>query len=309
VKGSVNKSYTLELGIYPVENDQDSAPVFSMVVTLTPPKQITAGEITDPIHLDHSAAPEFTFKGTQIPTYIDRWWSSPVVTYPDGVENVPELILVAKDDRLDVNMRIGSTFETIAHVQDNIRFQDVIDEARYFDAELYHFIKHFYVLRIWFAWLEKHVSTQFTDEFPDAERFDLLIDGKKGRVVYAATDYHWREVWVPVPRPRRGHHLIAHLGMFSNEILKLIGDKLPLLGSQIDSWLEWATDAIHEAAQMEAADPTAAPRIPSHFVRLAVEEKLKTGHLGPNVEAHVPNFENAEKPEGFNFISSDPQRG
>ena len=310
INGPANKRYTLELGIYTAENDEDSVPIYSLVVTLTPPKQVAAGEITDPIRLDASASPQFSFIGTEVPTYIDRWWSSPIVNYPKDLKNIPDLKLTADNERLDINMKVGSKIKTIAHVQDNIAFQDTIDKARYFDAEIYHFTEHFYVLRLWFAWLEKHGATTIVDEIPDAERFDLLIDGKKGRVIYAATDYHWREVWVPVPPPRRRRHLIAHLGMFSNQFLKLIGDKLPLLGSRHESWLEWATDAVHEAEALETADGAATtPRIPSHQVRLAVEGKLKAGHLGANVEAHVPNFENAAKPESVDFISSDPTKG
>ena len=309
VSGPVDQSYTLELGIYPVKNSKNSKRKYSLDIILEPPKQIAAKEITDPIHLDHSSKHEFTFTGSDVPDYIDRWWSSPVVNYSKPANDIPELKLVADDNRLEIKLKDGVKFETIAHVQDNVRFQDVIDKARYFDAELYHFHEQYFVLRLWFAWLEKHLSTKFSDEFPDAERFDLLIDSKKRRVVYAATDYHWREVWVPVPRPKRHRYLIAHLGMFSNELLKLIGDKLPLLGSKVDSWLEWATDAIHEAEKEEAKSGDSKPRIPSVQVYRAVKGEIKAEHLGANVEAHVPSFENVSKPEGIGFISSDPQKG
>lgn len=307
--GPADQSCTLELGIFPAENDRDTAAAYSLDINLQPPAQIAAGNITDPVRLDRSAAPEYTFKGSQVPSYIDRWWSSPVVVYPEGLGERPELLITAEDNEMEISLKDGSKFKAIAKVQDNIRFQDVIDPARYFDAELYHFHGQYYVLRLWFAWLEKHGSTQFTDEFPDAERFDFLIDTEKARVVYAATDYHWREVWVPVPRPKGKRVVTAHLGMFSNEFLKLVADQIPFLSDRFDSWLEWATDAIHEAEEMETAEGSAAPRIPSRQVLLAVRGELEAEHLGANVEAHVPSFENADRPESVDFISSDPQKG
>lgn len=309
VSGPIDKTYTLELGIYPTRNDKDSNPLFTLDVMLKPPKQVAAGEITDPIRLERLPGREFIFKGSDIPEYIDRWWSSPVVEFKKDLKDVPELKLVANDkDVLEIQIKDGNKFKTIAFVHDHVRFQGVIDNARYFDAELYHFHEHTYVLRLWFAWLEKHTSTRFTDEFPDAERFDLVIDGKKRWfVVYAATDYHWREVWSPVPRPKPRRELKAHLGLFSREVLQLLNDDN--IDQNTESWLKKATEVIKAAELLEAQSGSTAPRIPSKYVRKAVIDKITAGDLGANVEAHVPSFENVEWTEGVNFVSSNPTRG
>lgn len=304
--GPIDQTYQLRLAVYCEEDCAEDVdldqPLASLDLQLTPPQQIHAGEVNNPVRLAQNGQ-AYSFVGEDIPIYLDRWWSPKFVHYGQDLLAPPLLSFKFKKNLLRIEDAERSGREKrLAQVQDNILFQDVIDEARDFNAELYHFTEHYFVLRLWFSWLEKHGTVSVLDEIPDAERFDLLIDSHKHRVVYAATDFHWRETWVPVP-PSRRLYVKAHIGLFSDHGLSFIRSKLPLLGSNYDGWLEWMETLV---AQDQGQNEV---RIPSKFVRLAVEERLKAEDLGANVEAHVPYFENCERPESVDFISSDPTKG
>ncbi len=304
--GPFDQTYTLRLTVHCEDDCQDgidpSETLFSLDLLLTPPQQITSGEVSDPVRLIKEGN-TYTFAGSDVPAYLNRWWSPQKVTYEQDGLALPELRLKMKKNRLRIEdpKRKGRE-KRLAQVQDNILFQDVIDEARDFSAELYHFSDHFFVLRLWFSWLEKRGVETLLDEIPDAERFDLLIDTQKHRVAYAATDFHWRETWVPVPSSKR-LYVKAHLGLFSDHGLSFIKKKLPLLDSNYDGWLEWMETLISQDQDSSEV------RIPSEMVRLAVKKELEAKDLGANVEAHVPYFENCERPESVDFISSDPTKG
>ena len=77
VAGPNDKPYTLLLGVFEVEESVEADPVYSLEITLTPPSQIKDRKVTDPIRLVRDRA-RYQFKGTEVPSYVNRWWSSPV---------------------------------------------------------------------------------------------------------------------------------------------------------------------------------------------------------------------------------------
>jgi hypothetical protein len=301
VDGPFDKAYALTLSVHREEDPVDANPLFKLPVALTPPQQVRDRQVQDPVRFDHET---YTFRGTHAPNYLNRWWSPEEVSYPLDVPPLPDLRFHIEGNLLKTRIAAGTDrrgakkFKTIAQVQDNIPFQDVIDEARYFDAELYHLTKHFFVLRLWFSWLEQRSYETALDEIPDAERFDFVIDGRKCQIVYAATDFHWREAWAPAPRNPR-LYVKAHIGLFSEEGRGFLAEKFPL-----DGWLSQVEELIKQESE------TAKRRVPADdVVRRALEEGLKAEDLGIGFEAHVPYLENCDRPESIDFISSDPTKG
>jgi hypothetical protein len=188
----------------------------------------------------------------------------------------------------------------LARVHDNIQLQG-IDQFRHVSAELYHFVDHFYVLRLWFAWLWKAGAVTAGHEIPDAERFDLVIDPLAAKVEYAATDAHWKEHWCP--GPPFGDPIEMEIGLFSPQVVA----GLPkLIRAQFAALLRSDETA---SAQHEAGAVAPGVHIPAEIVRQAVVHGVPAEHVGAGVEAHVPRLINCPPPEGPAFISSDPRAG
>jgi hypothetical protein len=275
-------------------DDARAGPVFTLPVRLEAPA------VGDPVRL--AALDEnkrsYTFEGRQVPAYLGRWWSEPKVVYREPGFPRPDLVMHMQGDTLEVAFA-GNPEAPIVKLRDHIKFQD-IGEARDFDAELYHFTGHYYVLRLWFFWLWQVGRSTWGDEVPDAERFDFVIDAERQRVVYAATDTHWREAWAPASSD--GSPVEADLGLFSPAV---VGRLLPFRRKKRDAWLDW----MMEFAKHKDDAAGESPRIPVLMVRRALEETVTAKDLGPGVEAHVPYFRNCGAPESVDFVSSDPKLG
>jgi hypothetical protein len=273
------------------EADPHGPALFRQPVTLRPPA------VTDPVRLVPAGPGRYTFEGREAPAYLSRWWSPPAVAYSLPDPPRPELALEIAGNNLEVRLETAAGPRAIARLLDSIAFGD-IGSARAFEAELYHFTGPYYVLRLWFSWLWKAGLATWGHEIPDAERFDLVIDAIAGRALYAATDTHWREAWAPAPDS--GAPVEAQIGLFSSSVL---ANKSRLQRKKRDQYLDWML-AFHAAPETRPR-----PHIPADIVRRALEEGIAATDLGPGLEAHVPYFTNCPRPEGENFVSSDPRQG
>lgn len=280
LSGPIDKSYDLLLGAYLSDGDDDDPPVYSTLIRLTPPLQIANGTVQQPLRHNKDLGKSM-FEGKHAPIYLARWWSPEEVSY-EPVQTVPDLRITADDNLLSIHLNGRTT--PLVTIQDNVKMQKIL-QSRTFDAELFRW-DQYYVLRLWFAWLETHGLKTVMDEIPDAERFDFVIDVENKFVVYAATDLHWREVWVPGP-DNPADTIKAGIGLFNSTAVKSLPD---------------VTDVIEEAKEYEKEAGSHGPRIPTDTV-------VPGGSLEKGIfEAHVPYFQDLE-PEGVEFISSDPREG
>ena len=284
LSGDVDKTYVLKLGAYLEDGKIGDPPVYSLQINLTPPEQVANGEVIDPVRPGQDPR-NFTFKGSHAPVYLARWWSPAKVIY-EPVPDLPELHITAEDQTL--NIHIEGRRKPLATIEDYVGAQDIL-ESRFFNAELYRW-NEYYVVRLWFSWLESDGWKTLLDEKPDAERFDFVIDADERYVKYAGTDLHWREVWVNFTKNQR-RSLRARLGLFS-----------PSAKEELKPVITF----IDEAKEFEKEEDVKLPRIPTDTV-------VPEGRVAPDqaiwdVKAHVPFFRNAE-PENIHFVSSDPRVG
>ena len=157
------------------------------------------------------------------------------------------------------------------------------------------------VLRIWFFWVDKYVGGGFfvgRHEVPDAERFDMIIRRKDGRVLLAGTDLHWREVWAHVLPTKI---LRATLGMPRDTAIKLAKEKWS------ETWNEIWGKALHRAEVDTASEHPNNPVDP-YVRRLAEREATVTLKAG-GTEAHIPTLHNVEQRRPPVMTSSDVRLG
>lgn len=299
--GSFDQERRLLLTVRPEEQPPSSEPVFKMEVRLTPPKR----ELSDPVRLTRGDDPtSFSFAGTQVPSYISRWWSPKDVQY--SAAEPPGLRFTLEDKVLNVSVRNGAgdgspEYKVIARLQDSIGLQDIVasngkKQARAFDADLFHFSGDLYVLRVWFFWLWQAGIKTYGNEIPDAERFDFLINTRLNLVTYAATDLHWRESWSRAP----GNEPVkARIGLFSGSVLQQMLGKL---GGKMKDYLK----RVDKTKEKEHAGSGDAIYDPVAARRRALEGKEFVYPVG--LEAHVPSFDNCYPPDD-DMISSDPRDG
>lgn len=222
-----------------ITTDEPDQPVGRLRINLRAP-DIAALE--DPIRPRWEAGENrITFQGSQIPSYLSRWWPEPRIHYTTA--QVPDLsiryqplsepanwpwlrlwqalgiALVGQPGRVDVELG-GCPIMTVAGTIEPDLFH-----RRWMLPELYQFYSPRYlVLRLWFFWLDTHLSVirQKIHEIPDAERFDVLIDLEQERALYACTDLHWREMWgIVQEQPIR-----AHIGLSAGKLLQLLGEQI-----------------------------------------------------------------------------------
>jgi hypothetical protein len=277
VSGPANISRNMLLTILP-EADPTAGALNTLALALNPPVA------QDPVRFVRVDETTYTFQGRQLPDYLPRWWSSASVIYPDFGGKFPNLSLTIDGQDLRVFIALkpkpqAGDYKLLAHLHDNIKLQD-IDQARDFTAELYHFAKQFFVLRIWFAWLRKADLATALNEIPDAERFDFVIDAQRMRVAYAATDVHWREMWVKSPL---NAPVEAQLGLFASDVLKM-KQYTPIDTSSAIPYRP--TERLKRQLNSGLVIPASAPAL-----------------AGP--EAHVPYFVNGDAIDA----SSDPRHG
>ena len=301
--GPFDVPYHLLLGIHREGAPQHEPPVQVIPVTLTPPQQVSDGLVKQPFRYNPRTG---SFVGAHVPGYLGRWWSPWQVRYVE-LASVPSLHIAHYENILAVEGRSAPEDHAggrprIAEIADHIGFQGVVGDTRLFDAELYHLHGDYFVLRLWFSWLMEHGIRTGLDEIPDAERFDLVIDAVANQVVFAATDFHWREVWVracaDAHAPVRGH-----LGLMSESGLQYVKDKLPVLDSARESWLA----CVEEVLQQD--NWSSGLRVPSETVCTELRGPGQVTSRGLGLEAHVPSLENCLPPDGLDFVSSDPNWG
>jgi hypothetical protein len=156
-------------------------------------------------------------------------------------------------------------------------------------------------LRVWFFWVDKYVGGGFfvgRHEVPDAERFDMIIRRRDGRVLLAGTDLHWREVWARVLPDKI---LRATLGMPRDTAMKLAREKWS------EAWNEIWGRATHRGGPGADGEPPNNPVDP-YIRRLAEREATVTLKAG-GTEAHLPTLHNVEQRRPPAMTSSDVRLG
>lgn len=209
--------------------------------------------------------------GEMLPRYDPRWWPRSV-TY----ETTPPLPLQLQRDGLNLLVQWdGETVATIAdHTEPSILDTDAVS------FELFHFDEWHVALRVWFFWLDKNMGGDFfvgRHEVPDAERFDLLIRKRDGRVTLACTDLHWRETW-GVAQPNK--RIKATLGLGLETTLELAREQLTKL------WSVWRREEKKDHAR---------PYDPIIYIERLAESigKEQAGTVrARGTEAHLPALHN-----------------
>jgi hypothetical protein len=234
--------------------------------------------------------------GRYLPAYDSRWWPSPEVTYASS-ERPPLIVRIEKGQLLIEWAEPGNT---IAVIEDHSN-PSVLLLAETLSLELFAFDQWSVALRVWFFWVDKYVGGSFfvgRHEVPDAERFDMVIRRKDGRVLLAGTDLHWREVWARVLPTKI---LRATLGMSRDTTIKLAREKWS------ETWNEIWVKALKGAEKSTDAEHPNNPVDP-YIRRLAEREATVTVKAG-GTEAHIPTLHNVEQRRPPAMTSSDVRQG
>jgi hypothetical protein len=234
--------------------------------------------------------------GRYLPAYDSRWWPSPQVMYEPS-ERLPLLVRI---DQGALVIDWGEPGQTIAVVED-CTDPSVLLLAETMAFELFAFDQWSVALRIWFFWVDKYVGGGFfvgRHEVPDAERFDMVIRRKDGRVLLAGTDLHWREVWARVLPTKI---LRATLGMPRDTAMKLAKEKWS------DTWNGIWAKALNRGQQSADAEHPSNPVNP-YIRRLAKREATVTLKAW-GMEAHIPTLHNVEQRRPSVMTSSDVRLG
>jgi len=235
-------------------------------------------------------------RGIYLPVYDSRWWPSTQVDYE--LSERPPLILRISDGKLLIDWH--EVENTIAVIEDYTN-PSVLLLAETIAFEVFAFDEWSIALRVWFFWTDKYHGGEFffgRHEVPDAERFDLIIRRKDGRVLLAGTDLHWREVWA---RVLPGRILRATLGMPRETAIQLAKDKWSEAWNAI--WAKPSSKSING----EETEPLNNPVDP-YIRRLAEREATVTVKAG-GTEAHIPTLHNVEQRRPPVMTSSDVRRG
>ncbi len=234
--------------------------------------------------------------GRCLPAYDSRWWPSLQVAYEPG-EPLPLTLRIGKGALL---IEWGEPGNTIA-VIDDYSDPSVLLLAETLSFELFAFDQWSVALRVWFFWVDKYVGGGFfvgRHEVPDAERFDMIIRRRDGRVLLAGTDLHWREVWARVLPTRT---LRATLGMSRETATKLAKEKWSETWSEI--WARTLNRAERSADTEHPSNP-----VDPYIRRLAEREATVTVKAG-GTEAHIPTLHNVEQRRPAAMTSSDVRLG
>jgi hypothetical protein len=234
--------------------------------------------------------------GQYLPAYDSRWWPSRDVNYIH-CEPIP---LGIELDNGNLFVIWGDKKEIIAVIED---FSDpsVLLMAETLAFELFKFDEWSVCLRIWFFWVDKYIGGNLflgRHEVPDAERFDMIIRRKDGRVILAGTDLHWRETWFRV-LPKKT--LRATIGMPKETIIKLAQQKWGEVWTNI--WIKSAK----QSATVDENEITNNPVDP-YIKRLAAREATMT-LKAKGTESHCPMLHNVVQRRPARMTSSDVRRG
>jgi hypothetical protein len=234
--------------------------------------------------------------GCYLPVYDSRWWPSAQIRY-EYSERPP---LIVRIEQGELHIDWCEAGNTIAVIEDYTNPSVLLlGETLAFD--LLAFDPWSIVLRVWFIWVDKYIGGGYflgRHEVPDAERFDMIIRRKDGRVLLAGTDLHWREVWARV-LPNK--ILRATLGMPRETAIQIAREKLG------EAWGEiWQKSLEHppgEAQGQEINNP-----VEPFIHRLAEREATVTIKAG-GTEAHLPTLHNVEQRRPAVMTSSDVRLG
>jgi hypothetical protein len=167
--------------------------------------------------------------------------------------------------------------------------------------ELFAFDEWSVCLRVWFFWVDKYIGGSFfvgRHEIPDAERFDMIIRRKDGRVILAGTDLHWREVWFRVT-PKK--ILRATVGIPKEAIIDMAKQKWS------ETWNDIWVGPTNHFQKGEEKEPFNNP-IDPYIRRLAAREATVT-LKARGTQAHVPMLHNVEQRRPPRMTSSDVRLG
>jgi hypothetical protein len=235
-------------------------------------------------------------EGGFLPVYDSRWWPAPDVAY-EASEH-PPLILRIENGELQINWRQADN--TIAIIEDYTN-PSVLLLAETIAFELFAFDPWSIALRIWFIWVDKYHGGDFfigRHEVPDAERFDMIIRRKDGRVLLACTDLHWREVWA---RVLPGKILRATLGMPRETAIQLAREKWS------ETWNEIWSHSQHLEGKSLPTNCVNNPVEP--FIRRLAEREATVIIKAGGTEAHIPSLHNVEQRRPAVMTSSDVRLG
>jgi hypothetical protein len=180
------------------ENEQDCNS--TLKVQLESP-EIDGHPVKDPVRATEWAGTRLAFEGTQVPTYVSRWWPPSHLEYVNAgglaarlsLHQEGKLLFLKLDARED-----GTAGITLAQVEDKDwePGQDY-HKLRVTQPELLHFGEDYYVVRLWFIWTDTGIGEGH--EVPDAERVDVVFDrgatAGGPNVPYMGTDFHYQETW------------------------------------------------------------------------------------------------------------------
>jgi hypothetical protein len=217
--------------------------------------------------------------GPYLPAYDSRWWPASDVAYE---EHEPVSLHIRRDDN-KLLIYWADQDEPIATITDHTRPSILDRDALAF--ELFAFKHGFLALRSWFFWLDKNIGHGFfigRHEVPDVERFDMLIRPDDGRVVFACTDAHWREIWGEVP-DWPWPTIEASLGIS----LRVAGE---LLGK-------------HEEGPEEGTSQN-----PLQYIELIAPVPVGLSY-DKGTEAHLPMLHNVTQRSPSRMVSSDVRLG
>lgn len=220
---------------------KDDPPIGCLKINLRVPQAGVLHNPVRPIWEGPADEARIVFQGSQIPTYLSRWWPKSRVRYYDT--RIPDfsiryqpvsrpvtwpwlrlwravgVALVGEPGRLDIQMENRPLMTIVGNIE------PMLFRNRLILPEVYRFYSPRYlVLRLWFFWLDTRLDVvrQQIHEIPDIERFDVLIDLQEGRALYACTDLHWQEMWGMV----RHQPIKSHVGLSAGKLFRLLGQRL-----------------------------------------------------------------------------------
>jgi hypothetical protein len=222
IHDSINlDSYSFDIEAVEVTKDElEKRTVIARTVNIIPPKDNDPNDIVKmKVNFEGVNSRLVEFEGKRIPEYKSRWFSHNdgndysfrSSDYPQFVLKYAERGQFVSGEMITVGIKSSMNIKPIATISGDM-------ERSKLHAEIFHFVDHYYVLRIWCYWIndffegnrvivervhgegtrrntELRAWKQNVIEVPDAERFDLVFDKKNEKVVFVGTDLHWRETW------------------------------------------------------------------------------------------------------------------
>jgi len=250
--------------------------------------------------------------GAHLPAYDPRWW-------PAGAGYLPAEPVPLAVRRLGNELHVfwDGTDKAAAIIEDLT--EPSILQPEHMQAgintvafDLFAWDEEHVALRVWFVWLNKNIGHQLPilvgrHEVPDAERVEVVIRRKDGRVILACTDLHWRETWGELPGPAEqtdvieGGILRASIGMNREDVVKELKHKLDekRAGAQAKVERLLLTPWRRLRGQSVEAPEDESLRNPIQDMRGVARERFKAEAQGADrekgTEAHVPVLRGVEQ--------------